>query len=108
MATLDNVRPNGNSFAEGRLSPLAELWAPPLAPNGTTAAENVFLRTRVTFRHEIEGDDHFQPLASSNPYETFRSRRKLIAGTAIMVALSVAVFTYSFLASSGAKVPAET
>ena len=43
MSTLDKyVRPNGNSFAEGRLNPLAELWAPPLAPNGTTAAENVF------------------------------------------------------------------
>ena len=113
MSTLDNVRPNGNSFAEGRLNPLAELWAPPLAPNGTTAAENVLLREDTvllrddTFRPEIEVEDPFQPLAPSNPYETFRSRRKLIAGTAIIAALGVAVFTYSFLASPGAKVPAE-
>jgi Bacterial SH3 domain len=110
MATLDNVRPNvrpnGNSFAEGRLKPLAELRAPPLAPNGTTAAENVLLR-EDTFWPEIEGEDLFQPLAPST-YETFRSRRRLIAGTAIITALGVAVFTYSFLASPGAKVPAET
>jgi SH3 domain-containing protein len=112
MATLDNVRPNvrpnGNSFAEGRLKPLAELRAPPLAPNGTTAAENVLLREDA-FWPEIEGEDPFQPLAPSNPYETFRSRRKLIAGTAVITALGVAVFTYSFfLASPGAKLPAET
>ena len=46
MATVDitAVRPNGNSFAEGRLNPPAELWAPPLAPNGTTAAGYVVLR----------------------------------------------------------------
>jgi hypothetical protein len=114
MATLDsvrpNVRPNGNSFAEGTLNPLAELWAPPLAPNGTTAAENVLLR-EDTFHPEIGGEDPFPPLAPSNPHET--SRRKLIAGTAIIAALGVAVFTSFFLASfflasPGAKVPAET
>ena len=46
MATVDitDVRPNGNSFAEGRLNPPAELWSPPLAPNGTTAAGHVLLR----------------------------------------------------------------
>jgi hypothetical protein len=40
MATVDitDVRPNGKSFAEGRLNPPDEVWAPPLAPNGTTAA----------------------------------------------------------------------
>jgi hypothetical protein len=108
MATIDitdvrpNVRPNGNSFAEGRLKPPAELWAPPLVPNGTTAAENVLLR-EDTFRPVIGGEDPFQP-----PYETLRSRRKLIAGTAVIAALGVAVLTYFFLASPGAKVPAET
>ena len=110
MATVDitDVRPNGNSFAEGRLNPPAELWAPPLAPNGTTAAENVLLLREDTFRPEIGGEDPFQPPSPSNPYETFRSRRKLIAGTAIVAVLGAAVLTYFFLASPGAKVPAET
>ena len=56
MATLDitHVRPNGNSFAEGRLNPPDEVWAPPLAPNGTTAAGHVLLREE-TFRPVIGG-----------------------------------------------------
>ena len=72
MATVDitdvrpNVRPNGNSFAEGRLNPPAELWAPPLAPNGTTAAGHVLLR-EDTFRPVIGGEDPFQPSEPSNP-----------------------------------------
>jgi hypothetical protein len=36
------------------------------------------------------------------------SRRKLIAGTAIVAALGAAVLMYFFLASPGAKAPAET
>ena len=109
MATLDitDVRPNGNSFAEGRLNPPDEVWAPPLAPNGTTAAGHVLLREE-TFRPVIGGEDSFQPLVPSNLYETFGSRRKLIAGAAIIAALGAAVLTYFFLASPGAKAPAET
>lgn len=109
MATLDitDVRPNGNSFAEGRLNPPDEVWAPPLAPNGTTAAGHVLLREE-TFRPVIGGEDSFQPLEPSNLYETFGSRRKLIAGAAIIAALGVAGLTYFFLASPGAKAPAET
>ena len=112
MGTIDvaGIRPkrsNGDSFAEGRLNPPAETWAPPLAPNGTTAAEIVLLR-EDTFRPEIGGEDPFQLPAPSSPYETFGSRRKLIAGTAIIAALGVAVLAYFFLASPGANVPAET
>jgi hypothetical protein len=109
MATVDitDVRPNGNSFAEGRLNPPDEVWAPPLAPNGTTAAGHVLLREE-TFRPVIGGEDSFQPLEPSDQYETFGARRKLIAGTAIIAALGVAGLTYFFLASPGAKVPAET
>ena len=35
MATVDitDVRPNGNSFAEGRLNPPAELWTPVCTKN---------------------------------------------------------------------------
>ena len=82
MATVDltDVRPNGDSFAEDRLSPPAELWAPPLALFGD---EDAFLAPEP-------------------------SRRKLIAGTAIVAALGAAVLTYFFLASPGAKAPAET
>jgi hypothetical protein len=109
MATVDitDVRPNGNSFAEGRLNPPDEVWAPPLAPNGTTTAGHVLLREE-TFRPVIGGEDSFQPLEPSNLYETFGSRRKLVAGAAIIAALGVAGLTYFFLASPGAKVPAET
>jgi hypothetical protein len=99
MATVDitDVRPNGNSFAEGRLNPPDEVWAPPLAPNGTTAAG-----------HAFAPEDPFQPLEPSNLYEPFGARQKLIAGTAIIAALAVAGLTYFFLASPGAKVPAES
>jgi hypothetical protein len=109
MATVDitDVRPNGNSFAEGRLNLPAELWAPPLAPNGTTAAENVLLR-EDTFRPEIGGEDPIKPPSPRNPYETFGSGRTLIAGTAIVAVLGAAVLTYFFLASPGVNVPAET
>ena len=114
MATVDitDVRPNGNSFAEGRLNPPDEVWAPPLAPNGTTAARHDLLREE-TFRPVVGGEDSFQPLEpnnlyETNLYETFGARKKLIAGTAIIAALGVAGLTYFFLASPGAKVPAET
>src|SRR5262245_32064416 len=91
MATLDDltdvrpkdnladVRPNGDSFAEDSLSPPAELWAPPLAPFG---------------------DEDAYPAPEP-------SRRMLIAGTAIVAALGVAVLAYFFLASPEAKPPAE-
>ena len=76
MATVDitDVRPNGNSFAEGRLNPPDEVWAPPLAPNGTTAAGHDLLREE-TFRPVIGGEDSFQPLEPSNLYETNLSKR---------------------------------
>ena len=91
MATLDlsdvrpkddlaDVRPSGDSLAEDRLSTPAEDWAPPLAPFGD---EDAFLAPEP-------------------------SRRKLIAGIAIVAALGVAVLAYFFLASPGAKPPAET
>jgi hypothetical protein len=89
MATVDLIeRPNGDSFAEDRLSQPAQLWAPPLAPN--------------------EAEDAFLPPEPSNLSETFGSRRQLIAGTAIVAALGAAVLTYFFLVSPGAKAPAET
>ena len=105
MATVDitDVRPNRTGFAEVGLNPPAELRAPPLAPDGTTATEHVLLR-EDTFRPEIGGEDPFQPPL----YETFRSRRTLIAGTAIIAASGVALLAYFFLASPGARVPAET
>jgi hypothetical protein len=92
MATLDltdvrpkddlaDEQPNGDSFlAEDSLSMPAELWAPPLAPFGD---EDAFLAPEP-------------------------SRGKLIAGTAIVAALGVAVLAYFFLASPGTKPPAET
>ena len=58
MTTVDitDVRPNGNSFAEGKLNPPDEIWAPPLAPNGTTAARHDLLREE-TFRPVVGGED---------------------------------------------------
>jgi hypothetical protein len=58
----------------------AELWAPPLAPLGD---EDAFLAPEP-------------------------SRRKLIAGIAIVAALGATALTFVFLASSGTKPPAET
>jgi hypothetical protein len=109
MATLDisDLRPNRNSFGEGRLNPPGELWAPPLAPDGTIAAEHVLLREDPI--HAAMGDeDPFQPPEPTNLSETFGSSRKLIAGTAFIAAVGVAGLTYLFLASPGAKAPAET
>ena len=119
MATVDitDVRPGGNSFAEGRLNPPDAVWAPPLAPNGTTAAGRDLLREE-TFRPIAGAEDSFEPEAPFEPLEpnnlyetnlseTFGVRRKLIAGTAIIAALGVAGLTYVFLASPGAKAHAE-
>lgn len=111
MATVDitDVRPNRNSFAEDGLNPPPELWAPPLAPNGTTADGYVLLREDTI--HPAGGDDPIQYPEPSNLFETetpFGSRRQLIAGAAIIAALSVAGLTFFFLASPEAKAPAET
>ena len=76
----DLAAPNGDYLAEDSLSMPAELWAPPLAPFGD---EDAFLAPEP-------------------------SRGKLIAGTAIVAALGVAVLAYFFLASPGAKPPGET
>jgi Bacterial SH3 domain len=76
----DLAAPDGNYSAEESLNMPAELWAPPLAPFGD---EDGFLAPEP-------------------------SRGKLIAGTAIVAALGVAVFASFFLASLGAKPPAET
>jgi hypothetical protein len=91
MATLDlsDVRPkddladlrsNGDTWVEDSLSTPAEHCAPPLAPFGD---EDAFLAPEP-------------------------SRRKLIAGIAVVAALGAAVLTYLFLASPGEKTPAET
>jgi Bacterial SH3 domain len=92
MATLDDltdvrpkddradVRPDGDNLGEDSLRMPAELWAPPLAPFGD---EDAYLAPEP-------------------------SRRMLIAGTAIVAALGVAVLAYFFLASPGVKPPAET
>jgi len=102
-----NMRPYGNDFADGTLNPPVELRAPPLAPNETTAAGHVLLRVD-TIRPVIGGEDPFQPSEPSNPSETFRARRTMIAGTAIIATLGLAGLTFFFFASPGAKVPAES
>ena len=76
----DLAAPDGNYSAEESLNMPAELWAPPLAPFGD---EDAYLAPEP-------------------------SRGNLIAGTAIVAALGVAVFASFFLASLGAKPPAET
>jgi hypothetical protein len=103
MTTVDtpDVRPNRSGFTEDRLNPPAELWAsPPLAPSG-----------EETIRPPMRGEDSFQLFEPSNLFETeMRSgtRRTLIAGAAMIAALSVAMLTYLFLAAPGAKAPAES
>jgi hypothetical protein len=76
----DLAAPDGDYLAEDSLSMPAELWAPPLAPFGD---EDAFLAPEP-------------------------SRRKLIAGIAIVAALGAVTLSYFFfLASSGTKPPAE-
>jgi hypothetical protein len=111
MATADitDIRPNGKSFAEGGPNPPAELWAPPLAPNGTDVG-HIFLREDPS-RVVIGDEDLFQLPQPSNLSEAetrFGFRRELIAGIAIIAALGVAGLTYFFLASPEGKAPAET
>ena len=50
MATVDitDVRPNGNSFAEGRLNPPAELW-PPLWPQMERRLLGMFFCAKTPF-----------------------------------------------------------
>jgi hypothetical protein len=109
MSTLDlaDVRPRRGGFAAGGLHARAELSAPPLAPDGTTAAGDALLREEAV-RPEIDGEEPFHAAEPSDPSRTFGSRGKLIAGTAIIAALGVAGLAYVFLASPGAQAPAET
>jgi hypothetical protein len=89
MTTVDitDVRPNRNSFAEDRLDPPAGLWAaPPLAPDGEDSM-------RLAMGSEIETETRFG------------SRRKLIAGAAIIAVVGAAGLAYLFLASPGASPP---
>jgi hypothetical protein len=109
MATADitDVQPNRNRFTEGRPNSPPELWVPHLAPDGTMAAGHDLLG-EDTIHAEMGDEDPFQPPKPSNLSDTFLSSRKLIAGAAIIAALAVAGFTDFFLASPGAKGPAET
>jgi Bacterial SH3 domain len=109
MAGVDitDVRPDENSFAERTLPPI-ELWAPPLAPDEMTAAAGQDLLRVDTIRPVIRGEDPFQPFEPGNRSETFGSRGPLIAGSAIVATLGLAGLTYFFLASPGAKGPAES
>jgi Bacterial SH3 domain len=108
MATVEmtDVRPNESSFAEGTLNVSAELWAPPLAPNETTADGYVLLSEDAI--HPVGGDDPLLPPEPSNLSEAMTRRPNLIAGTAIVAALGIAGLTYFFMASPGPKAPAET
>jgi hypothetical protein len=105
MASVDitDARPNGNSFAEGRLP--AELWAPPLAPNETTTDGYLLLREDTI---HADGDDPVEPPEPNDLPETMTRQRNLIAGAAIIAALGVVGLTYFFLASPGVKAPAES
>src|SRR5262249_1150542 len=103
MTTVDtaDVRPKGNGFAEDGLNRPAELWgSPPLAPSGED-----------TIRPPIRGEDSFQVPEPSSSFETearFGSRRTLIAGAAMIAALSVLGLTYLFWPAPGANAPAES
>ena len=92
MPTVDiaDRRPNANGFAESKLDPKAELWSPPLAPNGTTTGH--VLPPEDTIR-PVWDEDPFQPSEPTDLSEAktrFGSRRKMIAGTAIIAVLGVA------------------
>jgi len=107
---FNEVLPKKDGFAENssRDHP-AESWAPPLAPIGTPAPADAGVSVRQ--RALYADDDPPQPPEQSDLSEietSFRSRRTLVAGSAIVATLGVCALAYFFLASAGEKTPTQT
>src|SRR3984893_14924188 len=100
---------NGDRFVESSLEHPDQFSAPPLAPTESAAAD-ILLQLEALAR--ISRDGHsFQPPEQNDLLETetsFGSRRKLIAGTAIVVALGAGALAYLLLPSGGENTATQT
>jgi hypothetical protein len=101
---------NGDRFVESSLEHPDQFSAPPLAPTESAADSDILLQLEALAR--ISRDGHsFQPPEKNDLLETetsFGSRRKLIAGTAIVVALGAGALAYLLLPSGGENTATQT
>ena len=96
---------NAYSSADSGADQAADSWISPRAPTESSPTNDSFFRDKAF--GATPGDDEFcQPARESDwqPILTsFRSHRKLIVGTAMVVALSVVALAYVFWPSAGEK-----
>jgi hypothetical protein len=101
---------NEDRFIESSLEHPDQFSAPPLAPTESAADADILLQLEALAR--ISRDEHsFQPPEQNDLLATemsFGSRRKLIAGTAIVVALGAGALAYFLLPSGGENTPTQT
>ena len=97
-------------FIESSLEHPDQFSAPPLAPTESATDADILLQLEALAR--ISRDEHsFQPPEQNDLHATemsFGSRRKLIAGTAIVVALGAGALAYLLLPSRGENTPTQT
>ena len=106
---------NRDRFVESSLEHPDQFSAPPLAPTKSAADADIHLQLEALARislARISRDGHsFQPPEQNDLLKTetsFGSRRKLIAGTAIVVALGAGALAYFLLPSGGENTAIQT
>jgi Bacterial SH3 domain len=100
---------NGDRFVESSLEHPDQFSAPPLTPTESAADADILLQLEALAR--IRDEHSFQPPEQNDLLATetsFGSRRKLIAGTAIVVALGAGALAYFLLPSGGENTPTQT
>jgi Bacterial SH3 domain len=101
---------NAERFVESSLEHPDQFSAPPLAPTESAADADILLQLEALAR--ISRDEHsFQPPKQNDLLETetsFGSRRKLIAGTAIVLVLGAGALAYFLLPSADENTATQT
>src|SRR6266480_3148807 len=101
---------NRDRFVESSLEHPDQFSAPPLAPTESAADADILLQLETLAR--ISRDGHsFHPAEQNDllePETIFGSRRKLIARTAIVVALVAGALAYFLLPSGGENTATQT
>jgi len=111
MATLalTELSSKEDGLSESGQDHSAEFWAPTLAPVGTPAHSESWAPVR---QHALYADEDLpQRLGQSDlsgSETSFGSRRKLVAGAAVMAALGMCALAYFFVASPGEKTFTQT
>src|SRR6478672_3938977 len=100
----------GDRFVESSLEHPDQFSAPPLVPTESAADADILLQLEALAR--ISRNEHsFQPAEQNDLLVTetsFGSRRKLIARTAIVVAIGAGALAYFLLPSGGEDTPTQT